>query len=348
MYMNECATTWRTYLDEIIRQLDTAGKAALYEAVGVNRVSFQRWRTGENTPDARHAQKLLDAVPAPCREHLRTLMLDDPNVRRLLPSDPSEVPDEFPSQGKIPQRVYEEVLRTARDTPDRFWILSEQILFEALNQLETKPQQTGLEMVVAKCMPPRDDGKIRSLRAYAGRGTGPWRADLHPKDHFLGVESIAGYAIMQRHGVMIPNLRETTIITPPHSLQDAQAAAAYPLMRQGHIAGVLIASACQTNFFSSERLTLIEKYADLMRLAFYDEEFFPSSLIDLALMPPWEVQNTYFSAFRSRVNAEYKRSVREGLSLAELTQVEPRVRELLEGELLHLASSSDEAVENSV
>src|SRR5258708_18299508 len=98
------------------------------------------------------------------------------------------------------------------------------------------------------------------------------------------------------------------------------------------------------NYFSDFG-PLLENYADLIRLAFYDSEFYAPSLIDLALMPPQEMQDAYFSSFRSRVNEEYRREVRDGHSLSVLTQVEPRVRGLIEEELLQEASASAEAVD---
>jgi hypothetical protein len=117
------------------------------------------------------------------------------------------IPEHVPSYGilrgskpadRIPQEVYEEVLRPSRDTPDRFWLLCSTILFHALSQIETHPDQTGVEISLARCMPPQQDGKIRSLREYAGRGTFPWRGDLHTKDSFLGVEALASRQYQRR------------------------------------------------------------------------------------------------------------------------------------------------------
>jgi hypothetical protein len=343
--MSELAA-WRKYLDEIICQLDHQEKMALYEAVGVNRISLQRWRTGENTPDARHVQKLIAAVPTPRKERLRQLMLDDPKVRRRLASETAGGEVSLP-RASIPPGVYERVLRAARNPPDRFWHLGELILGEALRQLGTKEQ--GLEITVARCMPPRGERKggqkVRSLREHVGMGIGSFRADLHLKHHFMGVESIAGYVVMQRHGIMIPHLLATVVHTPTHGGQQVQSAAAYPIMYQKSIAGALIVSAEEANFFPPERLTLIEDYADLIRLAFYDEDFFSSSLIDLAVLPPFEVQETHFASFHPRVNAEEKRGE---LSLAELAQMESRGWERLEGELLRLSGFADEVSEQSI
>jgi hypothetical protein len=340
--MNEDeVAAWRLYLNEIVRRKTAAEKKLLYEAVQVSRSAFQRWRNGEGMPDAAHAALLLKALPQEERERLQALMQNDPQARLLLPQEAIFLDGQAPD--RIPQEVYEEVLRLARDAPDR-WLLCSAILFHALMQLETHPQQTGVELSVARCMPPRHDGKIRSLRAYAGRGTPPWRGDLHAKAHFLGAESLAGYAVMQRHGMMVPDRNSSESVAPVQWIRYEMSCAAFPIMREGSIAGALIVSSCAPGFFSQEKLTLIEKYADLIRLAFYDHEFYPAASIDLGLMPSWIVQQQHLCSFRRRVNEEYKRALREEQSLQDLAQVEEHVRAAFEEEFLQLASQPDKEV----
>ncbi len=338
---NSQEATWRIYLDELVRRMSAAEKRQLYQAVQVTRTTFQRWRKEETLPDTAHIHLLLGALPERERERLRALMLDDPKMRALLPAE-AVLTGARPAD-KIPQDVYEEIFRLARDAPDRFWLLCGTILLHALTQLETRPTQTGVELSVLRCMAPRPDGKIRSLRTAVSRGTPPWRGDLHAQEYFFGAESLAGIAVMQRHGLMIPDLHDTMVIAPSHSSDQERSAAAYPIMCEGSIAGALLVSSCVPNFFTPEQLTLIEHYADLIRLAFYDQEFYPATRIELALMPPLSQQQPALRTFRQRVHEEYQRAVREERSLQELTQVETRVRAMLEEELIRLASCSAEA-----
>jgi hypothetical protein len=144
-------------------------------------------------------------------------MLNDPKARALLPPQ-TTAPGEPPGD-QIPASVYEEVLRLARETPDRFWLLGSTILSHALSQLETHPQRTGMHLIIARCMPPRADGKIRSLRLSAGLGTPPWRSDFHPLEAFVGTESLAGYAVMKRHGIMVPDVQDASVIMPLHRME---------------------------------------------------------------------------------------------------------------------------------
>src|SRR5690349_1152814 len=139
MHMNEVAptaapATWQGLLEEIVQQLGTQERQQLYKTVGVNRIAVRRWILGENAPNGKHLTALIGAVPPHYREPLRVLLMQDPKMKKLLPSLPAESPAESPSRDSIPQRVYEKVLRASRDTPDRFWILCGLILLEALHQ----------------------------------------------------------------------------------------------------------------------------------------------------------------------------------------------------------------------
>jgi hypothetical protein len=327
--------TWRRYLDEIVRLKSAAEKQQLYKAVGVTRTAFQRWRSGENIPDAAHILLLLNALSAEERERLQALMKEDPKVRVLLPMEDMDL--EGRPSDRIPLDVYEETLRLSRDTPDRFWLLCSHILASALLQLETYPTRTGIEIAVARCMPPRQDGKIRSLREYVGKGTPPWRGDFHTKEYFIGAESLAGHAVMQHHGIMIPDCRTSVLIAPTHCMEHEMSSAAYPILREGSIAGALVVVSTIPDFFTPDRLSLIERYADLIRLAFYDQEFYPASSIDLQLMPPRTIQEPYLRSLPQRVHETYRQLMQASRALQELAQVEARVRQELEGEFLSLA-----------
>lgn len=336
--------TWQELLEEIVQQMDNQQKHDLYERVGVNRVTVRRWCRSNNKPDARHATKLLDNVPYEYRDRLLALMREDPRTRKLFPASAIDAAPRTLGPDQIPQRVYEIAHKAARDTPDRFWVLCETILMEMKDQLETRPIQTGLKVVVARCMPPREDGFIHSLRTHVALGSGPWRADLHFEERFLGIESLAGYAAMQRHGVMVPDLEDTTIVLPTSVSENERSSVAWPIMREGHIAGVLLVVSVQSNYFTSKMLSLIDNYADLIRMAFYDHEFYPFSSVNLSLMPSLCMQRSSFASFRHRVNEEHRKALKEGQSLSVLTHVEPRVRQMIEGELLQQGSVSEEAV----
>jgi hypothetical protein len=64
----------------------------------------------------------------------------------------------------------------------------------------------------------------------------------------------------------------------------------------------LLFASTQPNYFSSQaRHGLIQRYADLLALAFEPEEFYPLDMLVLNLVPPLEVQQSYLGSFRQRV-----------------------------------------------
>jgi transcriptional regulator with XRE-family HTH domain len=331
--------TWRTYIDDLVHRMNSEEKQRFFREVGVSRTTIQRWRSGEDSPRAANLERLLAALSNAQRMQFLALLQDDHRVWALLPEETRDLLAQMPPDS-IPSEVYASILRAGRNAPDRFWELCKIILRYAIVQLD--PHNTGLEIVVARCMPPRPDGKIRSLRADLAMGTPPWREDLHHEECFLGAESLAGSAVASRHGEMVPRLLDATALLPVHPTEHERSSAAYPIMREGSIAGALIVSSAQANYFTPPRLTLIEAYADLVCLAFYDRDFYPIALIDLALMPRWKEQGPYFTTFRHRVEDAYRQSLQE--SGPELAQIEQAMLEKLEEELIRLATSSEEAV----
>ena len=110
---------------------------------------------------------------------------------------------------------------------------------------------------------------------------------------------------------MIPDRHATDVAAPAHWMEHEMSVAAFPIMREAEIAGALCFQLC-SQLLHPGTTPLAGKIADLIRLAFYDQEFYPVSSLELALMPPWHIQKQAFSSFRQRVNEEYKRSVLKG------------------------------------
>lgn len=324
--------TWRLYLDEIVRLRSAAEKQQLYKAVGVTRAAFQRWRNGENAPDASHISLLFKALSEEEREHLRSLMMQDPKIRGLLPTEVTSGRD-TPSQLWLLK-----MLRLQRDSPDRFWQLSGAILGECLTALETHPILTGIELVIATCMPPKN-GKVRSLRAAVGRGTSPWRGHLHALDNsFLGMESLPGYVVTKRRGEVIADLSESSLQIQVQEAEYARSAAAFPILMQEHgVAGALLALCTQPDYFTPERMTLLEIFADVIRLALSEDKF-TSYDIELGVMPSWTVQCRHFASFRQRVLFEHQKALREESSPL---HVEEQILEQIEDELLQIGSAEE-------
>jgi hypothetical protein len=314
--------TWRDLLGEIIR--DPEEEQRIAQEVEVHRITLSRWASGDHTPSRYRLRKLLGAVPEQNREQFRLLIAQE--YQDFFTGEKDGSPKEIPSW------FYSFSLRALRDTSNRFWTVCSLVLQQAIIQLD--PAHVGLELIVVRCMPPRPDGKIRSLREVAGLGTmRPLRKDLQPRHLFLGAESLAGYAVSNTHEGVVQNIEEDRSLLPVHHVTGEKSAAAFPLVREGKIAGCLLATSTQLDFFTPPRLKLLDLYLDLVAEAFHEEEFFSPYIIELRVMPPYEFQMKGFSAFRDRVNALLTQdaSEEEGVNSVQAEQI---VRQELEGEFL--------------
>jgi len=337
--------TWRMFLDDLCRRMKADQKRAFAHDVDVSQATINRWRRGEDWPKTRNLERLLAILSEGDRERMLSLMREDPKVWLLLPTEVRGRHEPLDATSSLRNLDLDHfclnVLRLQRDSPDPFWQLSGAILRECLKHLETHPVQVGMEIVVALCMPPRG-GKVRSLRAAVGMGTSPWRGDLHPKDYYLGINSLAGYVVTTRRGDMVPDLAQQSFRTPAPFLTHERSAAAFPIMRvangpsaEMNIAGALIASSFQQEYFIPERLDILEVFADIIRLALYNDEFtfYPSSLIELLPIPSWSIQRVLLEPFWERVTAESTRAMVEGNELS-LGEIEEQVRAYIEDELI--------------
>lgn len=353
--MNSEEVTWRTFLRELNRSMDAPQKSAFARDVDVSQATINRWRRGEDWPKPRNLERLLAILSDEQREHMIELMRKDQKVWSTLPADVRASHGEEPFEDAQTSSLRNldldhfclNMLRLQRDSPDPFWQLSGAILRECLKHLETHPVQVGMEIVVALCMPPRN-GKVLSLRATVGMGSSPWRGDLHMKDYFLGLDSLAGYVVTTRRGDMVPDLTQPSFRTPAPFLDHERSAAAFPIMRVANgpsaemtIAGALIASCAQPNYFTDERLEIFEVFADIIRLALHGDvyAFYPSSTIELIPMPSWSIQRDLLATFWGRVTAESKRVNLEGGKLS-LEDIEKHVRVQIEGEVLRRVNAA--------
>src|SRR5260370_26546815 len=238
---------------------------------------------------------------------------------------------------EIARSFYTHVLDTYVATPPslRFWSICPLILQHILEHLD--PEQRGMELLVVRCMPPAgQDQKIHSLREYVALGTPPWQTDLEERNLFLGAESLADYAGSPCHTAVIQNLQQDHSFLPAQQEENERSAATFPLMLASHIAGCLLVSSTQPQYFHRPRLAVLKQYTNLLVLAFQTEEFYDPATIELHMMPSQRVQQPYFATFRQRVAA--------GLAQAKAMQqplpshhAEHLARQQLEQELLQIS-----------
>jgi hypothetical protein len=322
------AQTWRELLATIVR--DNKEKQRLIEELHVTPITLTRWMNGDSEPRPQNLRHLMNALPQ-YREQFRALLKDEKGLRDVVNLTADEEVKEIPTE------FYANVL-TARATTNatlRFWSTCHLILQQALGQLD--PDHLGMSLWVARCMPPSGPyQKVRSLRESVGLGTGPWAGNLEQHAMFLGAESLAGNVVTLGRPGIIPDIEKEPPITPYTLVEHEKSAAIYPILYAGRIAGVLLVSSAQKNYFLSQAHTdLVQRYADLVALAFDPPNFYPPEQIALCVMPSSDDQRAYFAKFRQLVADTMRQAAHRNRPVNNV-QADMLVWQQLEDDLLKL------------
>src|SRR5579885_582789 len=183
----------------------------------------------------------------------------------------------------------------------RFWAICNLVLRQAREQLD--PQRQGIAVTIARCLPPRGGKKIRSLHECMRLAT--WEHQQEDALLFLGAESLAGYAVSMGRPAVIQNLSQggqRACRLTGNGQACEQSMAAYPIIRAGKIAGCLTAASTQPDYFAeTERLQLLQRYAEVIMRAFEPEEFYPGEQIELCVMPSEDIQLHYLAGMQQRI-----------------------------------------------
>lgn len=319
--------TWRDLLGRCIQ--DPSERQRIANMLGVSPITLTRWVSRDSNPRLPNLRKLLLALPE-YRERLIALIEDE------FPAFSAVVRDEAVQSEVmvIPSEFYSRVLHTLTGTPKNllFQVFCDMLLEQALKHLD--PDRLGMAIIVARCMSPSQEHKVRSLRESVGRGSSPWRNDLEQQAILLGAESLAGHAVMSCHLEVNQNLRDEHSLAPGYRGFWEESAAAAPIMRCGGIAGCLLVSSTQPKHFVPARCTLIEEYAELLALAFAPEDFYDPQDIELGLLPPAEAQLAHISGFQHRVLQLISGGAAGEQRLITYQQAEQLVWQQIEAELL--------------
>jgi hypothetical protein len=325
MQQQQKTETWRELLETILSS--PAERARIADEIGVRSITLMRWVQSQSVPRPQNLLQLLSAVPEQYRDRLRRL------IELEFPSLSVEKYDDSPSE--LPYSFVEEVLAARANTVDslRAWTIIRLVLQHALRQLD--PTRLGMAISIVRCMPPKE-GKVRSVRENLGLGTAPWESDLEPKMLFLGAESLAGFVISTGRPAVIQRLAEQTWL-PAVQFDYEVSAAAHPLQLGSRIAGCLLVSSTQADFFTSSRVNLIKGYAYLTALAFEPTEFYPQESIQLQVLPDLNIQRSYLASFQQRVRRHLQAAF-EAKQLLNALEAETLAWQELEEDLLHYQS----------
>ena len=285
--------SWRDLLREVIENIVERQRIA--RALGVNTITLTRWAESRARPRLLYRQKLVDAMPAQMRQEFAA------SLAKEFPEDAqpsSESEEELISE--IPSAFYARIFSAYTSTPGtlRASSIFTIILQQMLAHLD--PDQEGLFISIIRCTRPAPDVPVRSLQEIFGRGTPPFKIYQEMQLMFLGIESLAGVAVMQFSKQINQNLREESY-RPALQTEFEESAMACPLTFEGRIAGCLLVSSTQVNFFTPRRQQLVQDYTNLLVLALQQEDFYEHSRIALQPMPPYHEQQPVFKTFRARV-----------------------------------------------
>jgi hypothetical protein len=288
------ADTWRELLATIIS--DNKEKQRITEELEITPITLTRWINGESAPRPQNLRHLLTILPQ-YREQLVQLLQEEKGIGDLSQFFPEE------SEKDIPAEFYARIFTARASTTEhlRFWSSCNLILQQAIGQID--PNRQGICLWVVRCMPPSGPhNKVRSLRESVGLATPPWGGNLEQQALFLGAESLAGNVVTQCRPGIIENLDEEHHLMPAQHDEFEKSSAIYPILYAGRVAGVFMVSSTQYNYFVSQsRTSLLQKYADLLALAFEPEDFYAPEQVALHVMPYLAEQRLHFAKFRQLI-----------------------------------------------
>lgn len=323
---------WRALLDRLIS--DPQERRRLATALGINPVTLTRWSNGESSPRLKSLHSLLRHIPPQYQAQMVGLVNQE--YQEFSLSDPSESGE---VEDRIPSAFYASVIDALTRTPksQRFFTISHRVFSQALEQLDSN--NLGMALSLALCMHPAPGQHVRSLREVAGRGTPPWQSTLTQEALFLGIESLAGYALTKGRTYVAENRDDRVGFYAVRWEEWEESAAACPVMLEDRYAGCLIASSTQPGYFLPFRQALLEQYAGLMALALDSELFYDHDDIQLLPMPARDIQHQRTARFRQRLSQVILEASRNKQEL-DIEKAERMVWQQLEEELLTSAVQS--------
>ncbi|HLI08070.1 MAG TPA: hypothetical protein VKV40_15995 [Ktedonobacteraceae bacterium] len=244
---------------------------ALAARLGVAENTIYRWIKGDSDPRPTHLHNLVQVFPEHFQQLSTAIQQTFPGALETAISNIQEI------QKDLYRKVIE-LLSITGETEVR-WKIMQTIFEAAITQLDS--ERHGLSVTFARLMPERENS-IHSLYEVMTSGTPPWlpTAESHV---YLGSTSLAGMAAMSRHTQSWNILDDDERAQVDVDIYE-QSACAHPVTRGSKIAGVLVISSTQPTFFDDAlaRQSVVE-YAQLLGLAFRDDEF--KSFTSLNLMP---------------------------------------------------------------
>lgn len=305
--MNNESRTWREYLSDLIS--DPQQKQQIAEKLGVNSITLMRWISGYSTPRLHNLRLLLRIWPLQSNRDIVAQLIEEEfpdfnSTSRLPETEDLELEE-------IPAAFYRRVISAYATSPmtTRFWSIGNLILQQVLDCLD--PNQSGMLARVYQCVPPPLGSRVRTLCESIRRDTRPSSTKIVNEPHFVGIESLPGYVVTTCHPIVFNSQEEIRRLFPGVEEGWENSIVGHPIYRAEKIAGCLLISSKQLNYFLPSHLMIIENLAALFILAFEPEDFYDISSIDLSVVPIYQLQKPLIANFQQRVIDVIKKYRRE-------------------------------------
>jgi hypothetical protein len=322
--------TWREYLDKLASSPQEMQRLA--QTIGTEPVTLVRWKTGiTKRPREDHIQALLRVLPTPQALTMRRLLsLEFPHLGRIQVFAQT-------NRQEVSPRLYAKLLSIWAQTPQPLCTQKmQQVLFAHIIE-EFDPTYQGLSLCVLGCVPPRSGEPVRSFRELGIVGTRPFSTERPLV--FRGAESLIGHVVTNFQSGAL-NSREEVSFFPAAWEENQMSMAAFVISRQALIAGGLVVASAHEQFFTTERLTLLEHYAHLATLLFEPQDFYELAQLKPGMLPAAKDQVPLLQHFHHRVTRLLleKQTATESITL---TQAMILVWQELEETLLQLPLSRE-------
>jgi hypothetical protein len=332
--MEEEVRTWRDLLGKVASRPGERQRIAA--ALRINSITITRWVTGASKPRIETLRALPHVLPQHYAQMITLLKLEYPDLFTNAPIVDMDL--------SIPSGFYNQVLNSYAMDPERLRVsaLGSTILRQIILQFD--PDNEGFAVFIAQCVPPGPDHKVRSLRITNSIGGPPEVGFFRNQTYFCGAESQAGLAALFAHAVVLQNPEDVQRIFPGQQIIMSGSYLTIPLLQYDCSAGSACFVSPQKNFFSSERISLLKQYVNLLTIAFEPQEFYPLANINLAMMPMRSRQQPLLSNLQQRITARMLLPVLDGLPLSRLQAEQQIIREI-EEELIQLFLTTDLRIE---
>ncbi|GER88251.1 hypothetical protein KDW_24130 [Dictyobacter vulcani] len=183
--------------------------------------------------------------------------------------------------------------------------------------------------------------KIRSLRIVSGRGTSPLNSYVEYHSQFIGAESLVGYAVSSGHLTALQSRVEIVNTFPNDQMNKIQSAVAAPIVLGDQTVGGIYIASTREDYFTSSMRTLIQKYVELLCLAFEKDEFYRLSEIALGVMPRRSYQLPYLVSFQRRVMQQIMQAANEQRIMTRIQAEKVAWQQIEEDLLQHISPYSE-------